>query len=78
MVAVPTGDALVANIWGAIGVVVVFVAIIFIIFKFFIGAQRNIPAGLGCLVGVAVLAALASAPGTVLDIGADLVAIFTG
>lgn len=71
-----TGGDLVSKVWGAIGLVVVFVAVLYIIFKFFIGAQKNIPGGLAALAGVAVLAALAANPQVVIDIGNTLKDIF--
>lgn len=64
-----TGTALVNSVWGAIGVVVVFAAVIVIIFKFFIGAQKNIPGGVAALLGVAVMAALAANPAVLISAG---------
>jgi len=56
-----TGTGLVGPIWAAVGVVV-FTAIIAILFKFFFGAKRNLVAGFGALVGVGIVAALAATP----------------
>lgn len=64
-----TGTALVNSVWSAIGVVVVFAAVVMIIFKFFLGAQKNIPGGVASLLGVAVLAALAANPAVLLAAG---------
>lgn len=64
-----TGSQLVTSVWGAVGVVIVFAAIIYIIFKFFIGASKNVGGGIAALVGVAVLAALAANPDSVIGLG---------
>ena len=69
---------LVGSIWGAVGVVIVFGAIIFIIFKFFIGVQKIVGGGIAALGGVAVLAALASSPQTVIDAGEALKTLVFG
>lgn len=67
-----TGATLVNSVWGAIGVVVVFVAVLYIIFKFFIGAQKNIPGGFMALAAVAVLSAIAANPQVVIAAGNTL------
>ena len=70
-----TGDAMVSSIWNAVGVVIIFGAVIMIIFKFFIGAQKNIGGGVAALAGVAVMAALAATPAVVLALGNTLKAL---
>jgi len=67
-----TGDRLVSAVWSSVGVVIVFGAVLFIIFKFFIGAQKNIGGGVAALAGVAVMAFLASKPDIVMGIGESL------
>lgn len=57
---------------------IVFGAIIFIIFKFFIGAQKSVGGGIAALAAVAVLAALASSPQTVIDAGTALKGLIFG
>ena len=64
-----TGSSLVTAVWAAVGVVIVFAAVIMIIFKFFLGAQKNIGGGIAALAGVAVMAALAASPDTVIAAG---------
>lgn len=64
-----TGQSLVNSVWGAFGVVIIFAAVIVIIFKFFIGQSRNVGAGVGALIGVGAVAFLASQPQIVMNIG---------
>jgi hypothetical protein len=61
-----TGDDLVNSLWNAVGVVIIFGAVIMIIFKFFIGAQKNVGGG---------VAALAATPSVVLALGNTLKAL---
>lgn len=49
--------------------VVVFAATILVIVKNFMGQERNVPRGVGLLLGVAVVAFLASQPDVLLGIG---------
>lgn len=64
-----TGMSLVQSVWAAIGVLVVFAAVVLIIVKFFLGSGRNIAQGFMALAGVAVLAALAAKPDVVISVG---------
>ena len=66
---IKTGADLVSSVWGAVGVVLVAGAVAYIIFKFFIGSGRNVMAGIGSLIGVAVLSALIAAPDKVIPLG---------
>lgn len=69
------GTDLFNALWGAVGTVIVLGAVIMIIFKFFLGQGKNIGAGIGALLGVAVLAALAKNPQWVIDGGTALLNI---
>ena len=64
-----TGIGLVNAVWAAVGVVIIFGAVIMIIFKFFLGAQKNVGGGIAALAGVAVMAALAANPDSVIQAG---------
>lgn len=66
------GNALVNNLWQAFGVLIIAGAVVYIIFKFFIGSQKNVSGGIAALVGVAVLAFLASTPKIVLELGKQI------
>lgn len=72
------GTDLVGALWNAVGVVIIFAAVVMIIFKFFLGAQKNVMAGIGCLVGVGALGALAANPAAVIAIGQTVVDWVTG
>ena len=70
-----TGMSLVTAIWGAIGVVLVAGLVVMVIFKFFVGAQKNIGGGVGALVAVSLLVALATAPQKIIDLGTYLLTL---
>jgi hypothetical protein len=54
-----TGSDLSDSIWKAVGPGLSLIAVLVIIFVFFVGQNRNIKAGVACLVGLAVLIAIA-------------------
>ena len=72
------GDDLVHSVWAAVGTPIVAAVIIIVIFKFFVGANKNIPAGIGILVVVAGICSFLVSPQTFIDMGTGLAGIITG
>lgn len=66
---IKTGADLVSSVWGAVGLVIVFGAVVVIFLTCFVGQNKNIKAGVGALIGVALMAFLASSPDKVVSIG---------
>ncbi len=72
------GKDLSSAIWNSVGGVFVLAVLVIVVFKFFVGQNKNIPAGIGTLVGVAAIVGFILSPDTFIGIGSTVVGVLTG
>lgn len=72
------GQTLVNSLWTHVGGVLVFGILIWVAVKFFVGKEKNIPVGIGVLVGAAIALTFALDSHAFMNVGSTIVGWITG